>query len=109
VWTECITPVRLGGDVTTKVPQGFPRVFLVFLSPSRKMLGSTSELGHALFFPPPFQLDIHVSPVHWTMYSMSQWKASLNKITNTLGIFEISGSHGGKYDVQNCLLGCTAV
>jgi hypothetical protein len=24
-------------------------------------------------------------------------------------IFEISSSHGGEYEVQNCLLGCTAV
>jgi hypothetical protein len=24
-------------------------------------------------------------------------------------IYEISSSHGGEYDVQNCLLGCTAV
>jgi hypothetical protein len=23
--------------------------------------------------------------------------------------FEISSSHGGEYDVQSCLLGCTAV
>jgi hypothetical protein len=24
-------------------------------------------------------------------------------------LFEISSSHGGEYDVQDCLLGCTAV
>jgi hypothetical protein len=30
-------------------------------------------------------------------------------IFNILGLCEISSSHGGEYDVQNCLLGCTAV
>jgi hypothetical protein len=29
----------------------------------------------------------------------------LNKVT----LCEISSSHGGEYDVQSCLLGCTAV
>jgi hypothetical protein len=31
-----------------------------------------------------------------------------NKIGNQI-ICEISSSHGGEYDVQSCLLGCTAV
>jgi hypothetical protein len=31
-----------------------------------------------------------------------------NTFTTTL-ISEISSTHGGEYDVQNCLLGCTAV
>jgi hypothetical protein len=30
-------------------------------------------------------------------------------ITIKLQISEISSSHGGEYDVQSCLLGCTAV
>jgi hypothetical protein len=30
-------------------------------------------------------------------------------IANINWICEISSSHGGEYDVQNCLLGCTAV
>jgi hypothetical protein len=29
-------------------------------------------------------------------------------VLKTYLIFEISSSHGGEYDVQNCLLGCTA-
>jgi hypothetical protein len=32
----------------------------------------------------------------------------LNKLKKNL-LFEISSSHGGEYDVQSCLLGCTAV
>jgi hypothetical protein len=28
---------------------------------------------------------------------------------NWFHLCEISSSHGGEYDVQNCLLGCTAV
>jgi hypothetical protein len=32
-----------------------------------------------------------------------------NQFSNTLSLCEISSSHGGEYDVQSCLLGCTAV
>jgi hypothetical protein len=34
---------------------------------------------------------------------------SLQNFTNIYQLCEISSSHGGEYDVQNCLLGCTAV
>jgi propanediol dehydratase large subunit len=44
------------------------------------------------------------------------FQASINTVTNlrvslkqTAPYSEISSSHGGEYDVQNCLLGCTAV
>jgi hypothetical protein len=34
---------------------------------------------------------------------------SLVSVLITYDGVEISSSHGGEYDVQNCLLGCTAV
>jgi hypothetical protein len=33
----------------------------------------------------------------------------LNVLANVTFSCEISSSHGGEYDVQSCLLGCTAV
>jgi hypothetical protein len=31
------------------------------------------------------------------------------KLNDIPGVCEILSSHGGEYDVQSCLLGCTAV
>jgi hypothetical protein len=36
-------------------------------------------------------------------------KAELYSITQLIVQYEISSSHGSEYDVQSCLLGCTAV
>jgi hypothetical protein len=40
----------------------------------------------------------------WEAYRMTG-----GYVTDTINICEISSSHGGEYEVQNCLLGCTAV
>jgi hypothetical protein len=37
------------------------------------------------------------------------WETKFTSIQNNGYICEISSSHGGEYDVQSCLLGCTAV
>jgi hypothetical protein len=48
-------------------------------------------------------------------YAMRPVKTILHVVFNTklkkklVLRYEISSSHGGEYDVQNCLLGCTAV
>jgi hypothetical protein len=39
------------------------RVFMVFLSPSRQMLGQYLKLGHDRFLPHPFQFIVHYLPL----------------------------------------------
>jgi hypothetical protein len=41
---------------------------------------STKKLAHEPFLPNPFQFIIHLSPFHSTLYSLRQWKASLNQL-----------------------------
>jgi hypothetical protein len=41
--------------------------------------------------------------------SVSHWTTTFRRGVESEPLFEISSSHGGEYDVQSCLLGCTAV
>jgi hypothetical protein len=50
------------------------RYFVVFLSSSKQMQGSTSKLGYDHFLPHPFQFIIHLSSYHSLQYSLSYWK-----------------------------------
>jgi hypothetical protein len=45
--------------------------------------------------------------IWWCSFLTSAVNGAEDYITSD--ICEISGSHGGEYEVQNCLLGCTAM
>jgi hypothetical protein len=51
---------------------------------------------------------------HFQLYILIYWGISDNNdddnmYNNNNNTCEISGSHGGEYDVQSCILGCTAM
>jgi hypothetical protein len=45
------------------------RFFVVFLSPSRQILGWYLSLGHSCFLSYPFEFIIHLLPFHLLLYS----------------------------------------
>jgi hypothetical protein len=49
------------------------RLFMVFFSPSRQILGLYLKLGHDHFLIHPFQFIIHLSPIHYTLYILNHW------------------------------------
>jgi hypothetical protein len=49
-----------------------------------------------------------VSKLHMTVWKVGLYSCAV-LIPLTIRSCEISSSHGGEYDVQSCLLGCTAV
>jgi hypothetical protein len=59
--------------------------------------------------------EVHKSQLHnmcFSPYVIRMIKSRLFAITfhsERVNSCEISSSHGGEYDVQSCLLGCTAV
>jgi hypothetical protein len=62
-----------------------------------------SRLSFSFFYTLP--LSRPSRPVH------GRFTISVDRLISrrSIKLCEISSSHGGEYDVQNCLLGCTAV
>jgi hypothetical protein len=59
---------------------------------------------------PQNNLDCFYSKLTLATFSDSYvWKIPNNTFENQFIACEISSSHGGEYEVQICLLGCTAV
>jgi hypothetical protein len=56
------------------------KFFVVFISPCRQILELYLQLGHGRFLPNLFQFIIHISTLHSTLYILSYWKTSLNKL-----------------------------
>jgi hypothetical protein len=54
----------------------------------------------------PLDTSIASSSPGWNIHVVV---AHVSEMRPPTGLFEISSSHGGEYEVQICLLGCTAV
>jgi hypothetical protein len=58
------------------------RAFVVFLSLSKQLAELRLKLRHDRFLPRPFQIIIHPSSFHSTLYTLSHWNSVVKHITN---------------------------
>jgi hypothetical protein len=78
------TPASYSGGTWLKFRSGdrlsWEMDFVVYVSPPSECRNISLKLGEDRFPPNPFHFIIHVPPFHSTLYILSYWKTSLNKV-----------------------------